>query len=34
LLNTWANANAGAGIGVVQFNPKIVIYDVYASGTA
>jgi hypothetical protein len=25
------NANAGAGIEIVQFNPKIVIYDVYGS---
>ena len=23
------NANAGAGIEIVQFNPKIVVYDVY-----
>src|SRR5271154_682641 len=23
------NANAGAGIEIVQFNPKIMIYDVY-----
>lgn len=23
------NANAGAGIEIVQFNPKVVIYDVY-----
>ena len=28
------NANAGAGIEIVQFNPKIMIYDVYGSGTA
>jgi hypothetical protein len=28
------NANAGAGIEIVQFNPKILIYDVYgAPGT-
>ncbi len=27
------NANAGAGIEIVQFNPKIMIYDVYGSGT-
>jgi len=23
------NANAGAGVEIVQFNPKIVVYDVY-----
>ncbi|MBW0016017.1 MAG: transport acessory protein MmpS [Mycobacterium sp.] len=23
------NANAGAGIKIVQFNPKVVVYDVY-----
>ena len=28
------NANAGAGVEIVQFNPKIMIYDVYGSGTA
>ncbi|HEY5844998.1 MAG TPA: MmpS family transport accessory protein [Mycobacterium sp.] len=28
------NANAGAGIEIVQFNPKILVYDVYGSGTA
>jgi hypothetical protein len=28
------NANAGAGIEIVQFNPKIMVYDVYGSGTA
>jgi Mycobacterium membrane protein len=28
------NANAGAGIEIVQFNPKIMIYDVYGTGTA
>ena len=28
------NANAGAGIEIVQFNPKIMIDDVYGSGTA
>jgi Mycobacterium membrane protein len=28
------NANAGAGIEIVQFNPRIMIYDVYGSGTA
>jgi hypothetical protein len=27
------NAGAGAGIEIVQFNPKIMIYDVYGSGT-
>jgi hypothetical protein len=28
------NANAGAGIEIVQFNPKIMVYDVYgAPGT-
>ena len=28
------NANAGAGIEIVQFNPKILVYDVYgAPGT-
>ena len=28
------NANAGAGIQIVQFNPKIMVYDVYgAPGT-
>ena len=25
------NANAGAGIEIVQFNPKIMVYDVYGS---
>jgi hypothetical protein len=25
------NANAGAGIEIVQFNPKIMIYDVYGA---
>src|ERR1700747_1235398 len=25
------NANAGAGIEIVQFNPKILVYDVYGS---
>ncbi|BBZ26022.1 membrane protein [Mycolicibacterium madagascariense] len=28
------NANAGAGIEIVQFNPKIMIYDVTGTGTA
>lgn len=28
------NAHAGAGIEIVQFNPKIVVYDVTGSGTA
>jgi hypothetical protein len=28
------NANAGAGIEIVQFNPKVMVYDVYGSGTA
>ena len=28
------NANAGKGIEIVQFNPKILVYDVYGSGTA
>jgi hypothetical protein len=28
------NANAGAGIEIVQFNPKIMVYDVYGAGTA
>ena len=28
------NAHAGAGIEIVQFNPKIMIYDVNGSGTA
>jgi ABC-type uncharacterized transport system permease subunit len=28
------NANAGAGIEIVPFNPKVMIYDVYGSGTA
>ena len=28
------NANAGAGIEIVQFNPKILVYDVYGAGTA
>ena len=28
------NAGAGAGIEIVQFNPKIMVYDVYGSGTA
>ena len=28
------NANAGAGIEIVQFNPKIMVYDVYGSGNA
>jgi hypothetical protein len=27
--STDLNANAGAGIEIVQFNPKILIYDVY-----
>ncbi len=27
------NANAGAGIEIVQFNPKIMVYDVYGSGS-
>jgi hypothetical protein len=25
------NANAGAGIEIVQFNPKILVYDVYGT---
>jgi hypothetical protein len=25
------NANAGAGIEIVQFNPKVVVYDVYGA---
>ena len=25
------NANAGAGIEIVQFNPKVMVYDVYGS---
>jgi Mycobacterium membrane protein len=25
------NANAGAGIKIVQFNPKVVLYEVYGS---
>ena len=25
------NANAGAGIEIVQFNPKILVYDVYST---
>jgi len=25
------NANAGAGIEIVQFNPKVLVYDVYGS---
>jgi Mycobacterium membrane protein len=25
------NANAGAGIEIVQFNPKVVVYDVYGT---
>lgn len=28
------NAHAGAGIEIVQFNPKIMVYDVTGSGTA
>ena len=28
------NANAGAGIEIVQFNPKVLIYDVTGSGAA
>jgi hypothetical protein len=28
------NAGAGAGIEIVQFNPKVMVYDVYGSGTA
>ena len=28
------NANAGAGIEIVQFNPKIVVYDVFGPGGA
>jgi Mycobacterium membrane protein len=28
------NAGAGAGIEIVQFNPKIMIYDVFGTGTA
>lgn len=28
------NANAGAGIEIVQFNPKVMVYDVYGSGNA
>ena len=28
------NANAGSGIEIVQFNPKIMVYDVYGAGTA
>jgi hypothetical protein len=28
------NANAGAGIEIVPFNPKVMIYDVYGAGTA
>jgi hypothetical protein len=28
------NANAGSGIEIVQFNPKIMVYDVYGSGNA
>ena len=28
------NAGAGAGIEIVQFKPKIMIYDVYGAGTA
>jgi len=27
------NANAGAGIEIVQFNPKVMVYDVYGSGS-
>ena len=27
------NANAGAAIEIVQFNPKIMIYDVHGSGS-
>jgi hypothetical protein len=29
--STNLNANAGAGIEIVQFNPKIMVYDVYGS---
>src|SRR6478735_9298486 len=25
------NANAGAGIEIVQFNPKVLVYDVYGA---
>jgi hypothetical protein len=25
------NANAGAGVEIVQFNPKVMVYDVYGS---
>ena len=28
------NANAGAGIEIVQFNPKVIVYDVYGAGNA
>ena len=28
------NANAGSGVEIVQFNPKIMVYDVYGSGNA
>jgi hypothetical protein len=28
------NANAGAGIQIVQFNPKILVYDVYGTAGA
>ena len=27
------NANAGSGIEIVQFNPKVMVYDVYGSGS-
>ena len=26
------NANAGAGIEIVQFNPKVMVYDVFDKG--
>jgi Mycobacterium membrane protein len=29
--STDLNANAGAGVEIVQFNPKIMVYDVYGS---
>ena len=28
------NANSGSGVEIVQFNPKIMVYDVYGSGNA
>ncbi|WP_081290604.1 MmpS family transport accessory protein [Mycobacterium asiaticum] len=28
------NANAGAGIEIVQFNPKVVLYEIYGSAGA